>query len=71
VAFSKQGSHPATTAAAAAFPLAWHPTSLMRALHSLHASLGVSHGLRRNVTVKHDDFALLILIIRGAVMNLI
>jgi hypothetical protein len=26
VAFSKQGSHPATTAAAAAFPLPWHPT---------------------------------------------
>jgi hypothetical protein len=33
-------------------------------------AIGVSRGLRRNVTVKNDDFALLIPIIRGADMNL-
>lgn len=34
------------------------------------AAVGVSRGLRRNVTVRNDDFALLIPIIRGADMNL-
>jgi len=37
---------------------------------ALATGVGVSRGLRRNVPVKHDDFALLILIIRGADMNL-
>jgi len=39
-------------------------------MHAFMAAVGVSRGLRRNVPVKHDDFALLILIIRGADMNL-
>jgi hypothetical protein len=43
---------------------------LASAPSSLDAAVGVSRGLRRNVTVKNDDFALLILIIRGADMNL-
>jgi len=43
----------------------------LQCLHeALAARVGVSRGLRRNVPVKHDDFALLILIIRGADMNL-
>jgi hypothetical protein len=48
-----------------------HQTILQSFKQPLDTPFGVSHGLRRNVTVKHDDFALLILIIRGAVMNLI
>ena len=39
-------------------------------VETFHLRVGVSRGLRRNVPVKHDDFALLILIIRGADMNL-
>ena len=43
----------------------------LECLHkALATGVGVSRGLRRNVPVKHDDFALLILIIRGADMNL-
>jgi hypothetical protein len=41
-----------------------------RADQSLTERVGVSRGLRRNVTVRNDDFALLIPIIRGADMNL-
>jgi hypothetical protein len=43
---------------------------LQRANELLDAAVGVSRGLRHNVTVKNDDFALLIPIIRGADMNL-
>jgi len=51
-----------------------HPNSqqllLQRTNEPFDAAVGVSRGLRRNVTVKNDDFALLIPIIRGADMNL-
>jgi hypothetical protein len=43
---------------------------LQRFEQSLDAPFGVSRGLRCNGTVKNDDFALLIPIIRGADMNL-
>jgi hypothetical protein len=39
-------------------------------MHAFMAAVGVSRGLRRNVSVKNDDFALLIPIIRGADRNL-
>ena len=57
----------------ARYPLATqflHQAILMYTVVALHPPFGVSRGLRRNVPVKHDDFALLILIIRGADMNL-
>jgi len=47
-----------------------HQAILQRFEQSLDPPFGVSRGLRRNVPVKRDDFALLILIIRGADMNL-
>ena len=47
-----------------------HQTILKSFKQPLDTPFGVSRGLRRNVTVRNDDFALLILIIRGADMNL-
>ena len=47
-----------------------HQTILKSFKQPLDTPFGVSRGLRRNVTVKNDDFALLIPIIRGADMNL-
>jgi len=44
--------------------------SLQRLDEAFAARIGVSRGLRRNVTVKNDDFALFIPIIRGVDMNL-
>jgi len=45
-----------------------HPQQLLfqRANEPFDATVGVSRGLRRNATVKNDDFALLIPIIHGA-----
>jgi hypothetical protein len=47
-----------------------HQAVLQRFEQSLDPPFGVSRGLRRNVSVKNDDFALLIPIIRGADRNL-
>ena len=43
---------------------------LQAAMEPFDVTVGVSRGLRCNGTVKNDDFALLIPIIRGADMNL-
>jgi hypothetical protein len=51
-------------------PHLFHQTVLERCKQSFNTPLGVSRGLRRNVSVKNDDFALLIPIIRGADRNL-
>jgi len=50
--------------------LAVRKLRLHPAVERFAVAVGVSRGLRRNVTVKNDDFALLIPIIRGADMNL-